>query len=265
MASWSLAVAMLCLVAGCYSGCDTCVAQTEDDLREAASDDSCRDVLVRKTDLTTLAGLEEISHPMNLSLWQNAALADVSAVQRIAGTVDLDSNPSLVNATLGIVGEVHLRDVTDANFPEPVLEELSVISGDVLVGLERPGEPRATRVSVTQNAENGASLRKLSVGCDEPCLPLSLYLRADNGFTTELVLDGVGYDELFVQSNALSLVDLQRLLVPTAKVGLWLARRELADAYLAWLQSQGFAGEFDACVAVADVRPDPCVDRVIFP
>ena len=179
----------------------------------------------------------------------------------------MDSNPSLVNAAFGVVGGVHFRDVNDANFPEPVLVELSLISGDVLLGLGPPGEPpaRHTRVTVTQTAESGASLRSISVGCSEPCLPLSLYLRAEHGFSTELVLEDVEYDELSVHSNDLRLEDLQRLLVPTTKVELYLAPQDLAETYLAWLQGQGFAGEFDACVADSEVRPDPCEDRVVFP
>lgn len=262
-----LAVAILGLLAGCYRGCDVCIAQTEDDLRAAAASEACSELLVRQTDLTTLTGLEEISHPMRLTLSRNAVLADVSAVQRLAGTVEIDSNPSLVNAQFGVVGGVWLSDGEYADFPEPRLEELSLIAGDVLVGLGSPGEQPAmvTRVSVTQNDENGASVRRISVGCDEPCLPLSLYLEAAAGFTTELVLDGVGYDQLFVQANDLRLEDLQRLLVPASKVEVGVATRQVAEEYLAWLQSEGFAGQFVACVFDSGVGPPACEDRIVFP
>lgn len=238
------------IAAGCFESPvgNTCVGKSEDDLHRIAHDESCDILRIEETSLTDLTGLEEITHRMNIEIVGNPNLVDVSAIQELRGIVLLAENESLVDAKLGKIA----AGVFVGERPEflPVLKRLSFTATADL----RP------TVRIDQRSPSGASLESVHVGCEGDCLPVSLRVRGTS-FSAALELES-GYSSLGVEIPDVDLATLQGLLVPTTLVSLTLAPRSLAEEYLSWLRSEGFAGTFDACVYDGPEAPSACTNEM---
>jgi hypothetical protein len=213
-----------------------CTATDEAGLADAV-EATCPRIFVSSPTLAGVRGLAGLNRRADVAIFRNPALASLTGLLRVDGSLSLSSNPVLREANFGSVAGLLTVGLDDST---PVLERLSysVFASDdeqVLTGLR---------------LESAAPLaiREIAIGCDAFCSLRDVFIK-----TPALSLEDV---ELDVAVENLSVTylpqDAARVIddfgVPLSSVTISGEVTEaVRDAYRVWLEGEGFEGTFKTC------------------